>query len=81
MQSQHFGPYNERVAETLVRLGRIMTFQGNPDGGLDLYFAAHDIYAKNRLLMPEAIEEENDVILDINNQNSIKQKKQPQKYT
>ena len=67
MQSQHFGPQNERVADTLVRLGRVMTFQGNPEGGLDLYLAAYHIYAKNRLLASETLEQQTE-LLDINEQ-------------
>ena len=44
LTSQYLGEDHWEVAETLVKIGRVMEQQGNLAGGLDLYQAAHTIY-------------------------------------
>jgi tetratricopeptide (TPR) repeat protein len=44
LTSRNLGEDHWEVAETLVKIGRVMEQQGNVAGGLDLYHAAHTIY-------------------------------------
>jgi tetratricopeptide (TPR) repeat protein len=44
LTSRYLGDDHWEVAETLVKIGRVMEHQGNLAGGLDLYHAAHTIY-------------------------------------
>jgi tetratricopeptide (TPR) repeat protein len=44
VQVKCLGPNHVQVAHSLVTLGKVMEQQGNPDGSLDLFLAAYDIY-------------------------------------
>ena len=43
-RSQYYGENHIDVAKSLINVARIMEVQGNVEGGLDLYRAAHAIY-------------------------------------
>jgi len=59
-RSRFYGDHHIDVAKSLINVARVMELQGNSEGSLDLYKAAHSIYAQQITSTDFALQDDDD---------------------